>query len=318
MTQHIIIFFKNWTLPIAMLAGVAGYFLYTSIPALDGTHLIVNRLITILQPLLIFSMLFLTFCKIQPRDLRLKRWQIWLLLLQTGSFILGAYLLSRMPDTHWRIVLEGGLLCMICPTATAAAVVTRKLGGDAGSLTAYTILINLAVAVAVPAVVPLIHPNAESTFLHSFVSIIGKVFPLLFGPFLLATVLRWLSPKTTEWLSQFRDLAFYLWTVALALAIAVTTKSIVHTTCPAIYQLGIAAASLLACIVQFAFGRKVGRKYEDPISAAQACGQKNTVFAIWMGYTFMTPITSIAGGFYSIWHNLYNSWQLYQKRKTEV
>ena len=45
----------------------------------------------------------------------------------------------------------------------------------------------------------------------------------------------------------------------------------------------------------------------------QALGQKNTVFAIWFAYTFMTPVTAIAGGFYSVWHNIVNTWQLYRK-----
>ena len=53
------------------------------------------------------------------------------------------------------------------------------------------------------------------------------------------------------------------------------------------------------------------------VSVTQSLGQKNTVFSIWMGYTFFTPITSITGGFYSIWQNLINSWQLEQKRKKE-
>ena len=26
----------------------------------------------------------------------------------------------------------------------------------------------------------------------------------------------------------------------------------------------------------------------------------------------MTPVTSIAGGLYAIWQNLFNSWELYQ------
>ena len=52
-----------------------------------------------------------------------------------------------------------------------------------------------------------------------------------------------------------------------------------------------------------------------PSAPGKPLGQKNTVFAIWMGYTFMTPVTSVAGGFYSVWHNIYNSYQLYQKRK---
>lgn len=66
---------------------------------------------------------------------------------------------------------------------------------------------------------------------------------------------------------------------------------------------------------QFAIGRTLGKKYDEPLSAGQAAGQKNTIFAIWMSYTFLTPVTSLAGGFYSVWHNIYNSYQLYQKRK---
>jgi BASS family bile acid:Na+ symporter len=46
------------------------------------------------------------------------------------------------------------------------------------------------------------------------------------------------------------------------------------------------------------------------ITSGQSLGQKNTVLAIWLGYTFMTPETAIVGGLYSIWHNIYNSWQL--------
>ena len=70
-------------------------------------------------------------------------------------------------------------------------------------------------------------------------------------------------------------------------------------------------------VLQFYVGKKVGRKYDDTISAGQALGQKNTVLAIWMGYTFFTPVTAVAAGFYSVWHNVFNSYQLYLKRKEE-
>ena len=307
-------FIKNWTLPIAMLAGALGYFAYVSIPALDGTHALALDTISILQPTLLFAMLFLTFCKVRPQDLRLAPWQTWLLIMQTSVFLLMALLVYLMPDNHWRIVVEGGMLCMICPTATAASVITRKLGGDAGTLMTYTIAINLAVALLIPTVVPIIHPQPGLTFLRSFLIIIAKVFPLLLGPFFASILLRWLSPRLTERLAQLRDLPFYLWAFSLSMAITMSVRSIVHAHCPWIYQAGIALASLVACIFQFAFGRKMGRRYGDAISAGQACGQKNTVLIIWMGYTFMTPITSIAGGFYSVWHNVFNSWQLYKVR----
>lgn len=306
---------SSLALPVSMLIGVAGYFIYTSIPALDSTHKLANKAVSIIQPALIFSMLFLTFCKIKFSDLHFTRWHPWLLALQTIIFSGCALVCIMLPDTHWKLVIESFMVCMICPTATAAAVVTTKLGGNAATLTTYTILINLATAILVPALVPLMHPDASIGFFNAFLIIILKVFPLLFCPFLLAMILRYINPHITEWFAQYKDLAFYLWTVALALAIAVTTKTIVHATCPMIYMLGIALASALACVIQFAAGRYLGKVYGEPISAAQSAGQKNTVFAIWMAYTFMSPLTSLAGGFYSIWHNIYNSWQLYKVRK---
>lgn len=310
-------FLKNWTLPISMLTGIVSYFAYVNIPLFDSTHTLAMQCISTIQPLLIFAMLFLTFCKVKPSDLKLAPWQIWLLLLQTGCFTLCAYLVYVLPPTHWNVVIEGGMLCMICPTATAAVVVTSKLGGNTGTLTCYTILINLATAILVPALVPMIHPQPDATFFQNFMMIVSKVFPLLFCPFLTAMLLRWISPRITEWFTQARDLAFYLWAVALALAIAVTVRSIMHSDCPAIYQVGIAGSSLIACVIQFGVGRYVGKHYGEPISAAQSAGQKNTVFAIWMGYTFLDPVTSLAGGFYSVWHNIYNSYQLYQLRKNQ-
>ena len=307
---------RKWTLPLAMLAGVVAYYAYTSVRALDGTHELANRALGIIQPALIFSMLLLTFLKIKPSQLRLCRWHAWALLLQITLFGLCACAVKLLGHSHWAIVIEGGMLCLICPTATAAVVVTGKLGGNQASLTSYTILINLCVAIAIPAVVPWLHPSGDASFLDDAMLILGKVFPLLFCPFLLAIVIRHAAPRLGEWLTRIKDLAFYLWAVALALAIAVTVRSIVHSTCPWIYQLGIAIASALACVIQFGVGRWIGSHYGEKVSVAQSLGQKNTVFAIWAGYTFFTPVTSIAGGFYSVWHNVYNSYQL-AKHKTD-
>ena len=174
----IIRFIKNWTLPIAMLAGALSYFIYTGIPALEPTKPYVARFIGILQPALIFAMLFITFCKVNPRELRPCRWHGWLLLIQAGCFALLAGLLKCFPHLPGQVLAEAAMLCMICPTATAAAVVTGKLGGSAANLTTYTILINLVTALIVPIFVPLIHPHPDLTFGVSFSLILSKVFPL--------------------------------------------------------------------------------------------------------------------------------------------
>ena len=112
------------------------------------------------------------------------------------------------------------------------------------------------------------------------------------------------------------NLAFNLWAVSLSLAIGVSVKALVHSEESLWIMVGIALASLLCCLLQFGLGRLIGRKHGEPVAGTQALGQKNTVFAIWMGYTFLDPVTALAGGFYSLWHNLVNSWQLWRVRKS--
>lgn len=310
-------FIKTWTLPLAILSGIAAYFIYVSIPGLEGTHDMAARIVAVVQPLLIFSMLFLTFLNIGPHDLHFHRWHLWHVLIQIGIFLLVALALTYVGDSHYRILVESAMLCLLCPTATAAAVVTRKLEGDAADITTYTIIINIAIAVTAPVLLPLAHPHPGLTFFPSFRMIIAKVFPMLICPLLAAWMIRRWWPGAAKCLRRYADLPFYLWAVALALAIAVTVKAIMHSDVPAVYQVAIAAVSLVCCLFQFYVGRKIGIHYGKQIEGAQALGQKNTVFIIWLGYTFLSPVTAIAGGMYSIWHNIYNSWQLYRHQQTK-
>jgi len=207
------------------------------------------------------------------------------------------------------------MLCLICPTATACAVVTGKLGGDMASVVTYTILINLLVALLVPTFVPLIYQQEGMSFWSAFGTIIAKVFPLLLLPGIVAWLVRWLAPEVHAFFMRYAHWSFYLWAMALTLAILMSTRGIANSHQPLSVLVDIAVASALACAFQFGIGKVVGRHYGNTISAGQALGQKNTVFGIWMGYTFMDPLVSVAGGFYSIYHNLYNTWQLYRQRK---
>lgn len=313
--MKIITFLKDWTLIIAILSGIIGYFIYSALPLGHEAHLATGHFVNIMQPVLIFSMLFLTFCKINPHELKLHKWHLWLLLIQGGLFTAIGTALIILPHSPLRIILEGAMILIICPTATAAAVITKKLGGDMSAITTYTILINLLAALIIPALVPLVHPNPDLDLANAVLLILGKVFPLLLLPLVAALLVRYLFPPLHRRLVKMQELSFYLWAVALSLAIAVTTRSIVHSTVSVDTQLWLVIVSALCCAFQFWAGRKIGRIYGETITAGQALGQKNTVLAIWVGYTFFSPVTSIAGGFYSIWHNLVNTWQLYRHKK---
>lgn len=311
-------FYKNWALPISMVLGALSYLIYAALPLPEGTGAFMSRAISILQPALIFGMLFLTFSKLRPTELKPCRWHAWLLLIQVGMFALMAGVLIVCPNLPGRLLVESAMICFICPTACAAAVVCAKLGGSGAHLTSYILLINMAAALFIPLIVPLVNPHEGQTFLATFLLVLRRVFPTLICPLLLAWLIRYTMPRLARRLQNTGDAAFYLWTVALTMAIAVTTRSIVHSHVPVSTLLGIALVTLVCCWIQFFVGRRIGRSSGDHIAAGQAMGQKNTVFAIWMAYTFLTPVTAIAGGCYSVWHNIFNSYQLYRKRKGKI
>lgn len=307
-------FFKTWTLPISMLAGTIAYLVFANFSFLQPLKPGMYVLISYLMPFLIFSQLLLTFCKVRSRDLMPTAWHGWLLLFQAVAGSALAAVLVWIPiGGEYREVLEGLMVCLICPTATAAAVITGKLGGNASSLTTYTLLSNLLAAVAVPLLFPLVEPHTDIGFFVAFLKILSKVFPLLLCPFILAYLLRRFVPSVHSLLLSLHDMAFYLWTVALAIVTGQTVKSMLHSQAEVHVQVLIALSGLAACCIQFYLGKRIGAKYNDRISGGQALGQKNTVLAIWMAYTYLNPLASVAPGSYVLWQNAFNSWQLWRK-----
>ena len=299
-----------------MLAGTFGYFFLANVSWVAPAKPLINSTVNILTPLLIFLQLLLTFCKVEMQDLKPKPWHGWLLLFQLVSCLTIATLLLTCPLTEsHREVFEGAMVCLICPTATAAAVITGKLGGSAATLTTYTLLSNLLAAIVVPLLFPLIEPHAGLGFWNAFWKILSKVFPLLLCPFLLAWALRLFLPTVHRFLLGFRDAAFYLWAVALAIVSGQTVRSLVNSTASVSVELLIALAALIACCLQFYLGKRIGGHYKERISGGQALGQKNTVLAIWMAYTYLNPLSSVAPGSYVLWQNIINSYQLWKKRR---
>lgn len=292
-------------LVIAMVTGVLLYVGYHFIDALHPAGPALLSFCTGIQPVLLFSMLFLTFLKIKPSELRIKRWHIWMLLIQGGVFAVGALLFSLLPSGFPSVWLESFLLCMICPTATACAVVTDRLGGDSAQVLSYTVMINLLGSILIPLMVPMIHPAQGVEFIDAFLRIVAKVFPMLIAPCLCAWAVRYLLPSLHSVLVRYSGISFYIWAFALTISLILSTRALFVHPGSLFVLVETAAASLVTCILQFSIGRKLGG-----VTAAQSMGQKNTVFAIWLGYSFLNPVTSLAGGFYAIWHNLYNTHQL--------
>jgi BASS family bile acid:Na+ symporter len=256
----------------------------------------------------------LTFCKISFSELKPTFLHVWLLLIQ----LIGApavYLLFRQFN---EVIAQAAMICVICPTATSAAVITAKLGGNAASLTTYTLIINIGVAIIVPVLFPLIKPQDDISFWGAAFLILSKVFMLLICPFLIAWFLRKFIPKVHDILLNLNELAFYLWAFALVIVTSQILSSMLANPAEIQISIPVAVITLFICCLQFFIGKTLGSVYNDRISGGQALGQKNTILAIWMAHTYLNPLAAVGPGFYVLWQNIINSYQLWLKNKRMI
>ena len=313
--MNILDFLKKWTLPSGLIIGATVYLLFSRIAPLQPIGDAVGPLLVKLLPVLIFVMLYITFCKIQTGDLRPRAWHFILQairILLSGLLVL-AILHTTNPMT--KLVLEGAFVCVICPTAAAAPVITERLGGSIASLTIYTILANVVTSIIIPLFFPMVEKSTEVTFLTAFNMILRRITFVLIIPLCLAMLTRKFLPNVATRIKETKNLAFYIWGFNLSIIMGLTIRNILSTQ---IYGTVLALLLLLPLVISillFSIGKAVGYRYGDSISAGQALGQKNTVVGIWLTIAFLNPIASIAPCAYVVWQNLINAWQLWYKQK---
>lgn len=134
---------------------------------------------------------------------------------------------------------------------------------------------------------------------------------LVFGiPLLMAQLIKEFNPSLQQLILKRKNLAFYIWNILLFLATAKATHFIIYesSTTPIMIFL-IAVSSLMLCILNFGIGKLIGGQ-KFALEASQSLGQKNTMFTVWLAFSFLNPIVAFGPMFYLLYHNLYNSYQL--------
>ena len=308
---------QEWMLPCAIVLGIGLYLLYRAIPSLHGMGPWLHPLVSEGQRVVIALLLFFQFVKISPHDIKLSRWHLGALAVQVLALLVLAAGVAVTEGTL-RMLLECGMLCMICPTASAAGVITDKLGGDLAATVSYVVLINLAGTFLIPLMIPLVNPSATMGFWAYVGHIAWKVFPVLILPGLVAWTIRYTTHRLQRRLMRWAPNSFYIWGVGLTLAMILATRALLNSGLGWGAVAGIVGVSVFTRFLQFFTGRRMGRSRVESLTAGQALGQKNTGFLIWLGYNYMTPVTSVAGGLYAVWQNLFNSWELYQKAREQA
>lgn len=291
---------KPWILPIAMVIGII-------------LHDYIG-MVAFLSPCLIFIMLLITFCRVSPKDFKITRF-IWAMLAVQIIGSVAAYIAILPFNAD---IAQGAFICIFCPTATAAPVITGMLGGSISRVVTYSIFSNIAVALLAPLLFSLMGTEAEIGFIESATTICVKVLPLILSPLALALLFQVFAPRIHHEIANHQSLSFYIWAVALIIVVGNAVSFVMKEPADRIPEMIlIALASLAACMLQFYIGRKIGSRLGDKISGAQGLGQKNTVLAIWMALTYLNPIASVGPAAYVAWQNTINSLQLFFKTRQD-
>lgn len=309
-------FFRKFALPCSLVLGALGYLIFANIPFLQPLGDAVGPRLVELMPVVLFALLYVTFCKIEIKEMKPKAWHFVLQLIRTSLALLMVIAICLFGENYeTKVILEGAFICFICPTAAAVAVVTEKLGGSIGSLTTYTVIANIFTMIIIPSLFPMVEKGADVSFLYMSMMVFRNVTTVLVVPLLLALLSRKFLPRFVDKVKSVKDLGFYMWCFNLTILMGETLRNFLHATVSGWILALLLIVPLAVCLVQFAIGKAVGRHWDASISAGQALGQKNTIVGIWLTLTFLNPLAAVAPGAYVVWQNLVNGWQLWYKEK---
>ena len=310
------IFFRKFALPCSLVMGTVGYLSFANVPFLEPLGETVGPYLIDMMPIVMFALLYVTFCKIEIKEMKPQGWHFILQLIRISLALLMVVLIFEFgSNPNVKLVIEGAFICFICPTAAAVAVVTEKLGGSIGSLTTYTVIANIFTMVIIPSLFPMVEKGADVSFLYMSMMVFRNVTTVLVVPLFLALLSRKYLPKFVDKVKSIKDLGFYMWCFNLTILMGETVRNLLHATVSGWTLALLLIVPLFVCLIQFAIGKAVGNHYDARISAGQALGQKNTVVGIWLTLTFLNPLAAVAPGAYVVWQNLVNGWQLWYKEK---
>lgn len=286
-------------MPVAMVVGAL---FHRTIGALD-----------VLSPYLIAAMLFVTFTRVKASELKVEVIHYGQLAIQfIGSVVL--YLLLRWLGVN-EIICQGALICVFIPTAMASVVVGGMLGANVTTMTTFTLLSNMLVALFAPVLFSFVGTHTDLPFLTSFWLVFRRLLLLVVLPFVAAQLLNRVAPKAYDYVREHQSWSFYLWIVSLTILMGSTTTFILAQPRESVgLEVTMAIVAGLLCVGQFALGRWWGRRCGDKVAGGQSVGQKNTLLAILLAQSYLNPLSSVAPAAYIVWQNVINSIQLSRKK----
>jgi bile acid:Na+ symporter, BASS family len=254
---------------------------------------------------LLMAMLFFAFLDIEIRPRSFQKGVLWVVL----ANILVAFIAYWILRPYSLDLALTGFITGIAPTATAAPVIIGFLQGQVEYVVGAVLITNVTMSLIVPLALPFIVGNVVKV---SIWQVLEPVLVTMFTPLILARLAHLLPQKTQMVIRRGKSFSFTFWLLALLISTSKASDFLRNdVSASASAVMPIALISLVLCVVNFSLGAVLGGKRFRQESS-QSLGQKNNAFVIWVALTFINPLVAMGPTFYILYHNLYNSWQIYR------
>ena len=249
-------------------------------------------------------MLFIIFLQVKVQGMRPRKnhWRILIANIAVGVI---AWLLASLSGS--RDLAHAAFFTGITPTASAAPVIMRFLGGDVEFVVTSFLTTNVGVSLSLTGLIPLVTGNFTLKFLGN---VAWNLFFLIGIPMTAAFIVRKIYPKAKELAPKLANFSFLLWLTMLFLTASSASAYIRSSSVSPVILLEIAALSAVICMVNFTLGYFLAGK-DFPRETSQSLGQKNTMFTLSLAMTYSGPLAALGPTFYVLWHNLWNAAQMF-------
>jgi BASS family bile acid:Na+ symporter len=254
---------------------------------------------------LLMVMLFLAFLDIDIQPRSFQKGVLWVVLANlTVAF--AAYGILRPFDLTLALA---AFITAIAPTAIAAPVIISFVQGQVEYVVGAVLLSNVVMSLVLPVALPFLVGDIARI---SVWQVLEPVLITMFVPLILARLSKGLPQSSQMFIRRGKAFSFSLWLLALFIMCSNAANFVRSNVRSSLgYVFAIALISLVICILNFSLGGFLGgERFRQ--EASQSLGQKNNSFVIWIALTFINPLVAMGPTFYILYHNLYNSWQIYR------
>lgn len=253
----------------------------------------------------LMGMLFFSFLRIHPRELRPRLSHAWVLLAQIALGFGAYWVLRPIDDT----LGQAAFIIGVAPTAAAAIVVSDLLKRDAGFIISSLLVTTLGLALVLPL---LLSPILGQAAPLDRGALVGLVLVTIGLPFLASSAISLFSSHWRERITRFRHMVFYLFLANIFLASAKTGHFFAQQPAEALpFLLRTAAATALLCVLNFFVGYLVGGRRWN-LETCIALGRKNTMLSIWLAIAFLSPLAVVGPMWYIFWQNVVDAFLLWR------